>query len=113
MFQLFRALGARLKALFVANAALEFESELAAVSAERKAVLLRQAADYDKEGLPEVASELRQRAAEIDLSQPLASILPSIEHWQQHDTHKALPPVRPTGKPRLAHNRANDHKKQR
>ncbi|MGE3806779.1 MAG: hypothetical protein AB7K24_19090 [Gemmataceae bacterium] len=85
MFQLFRVLGARLKALFVANVALDFESDFAAANAERKAELLRQAADYERDGFPEVATELRQRAAEIDLRKPLASVLPSLEHWRQHD----------------------------
>jgi len=88
MFQLFRVLGARLKALFVANVALDFESEFAAASAERKAGLLRQAADYERDGLPEVAAELRQRAAEIDFRKPLASVLPSLEHWRQHDAEE-------------------------
>lgn len=98
MFQLFHALAARLKALFVANVALDFESEFASRNAERKALLLQQATEYEKSGLPEVASELRQRADEIDIQKPLASILPSIEHWQAHDNH----PVKPT-KPALPH----------
>ncbi|MGE3806355.1 MAG: hypothetical protein AB7K24_16930 [Gemmataceae bacterium] len=84
MFQLFHALAARLKALFVANVALDFESEFAARHADRKAELLRQAMDFEQENLPEVAVELRQRAADLDIQKPLASVLPSIEHWQTH-----------------------------
>jgi hypothetical protein len=112
MFQLFRALAARLKALFIAHVALEFESEFAAVGAERRAVMLRQAAEYDKEGLPEVADELRQRAAEIDLRRPLASVLPSLDHWQQHgDTER--PKIAQPGQNRLAHAHAGTSKKKR
>ncbi|MGE3806364.1 MAG: hypothetical protein AB7K24_16975 [Gemmataceae bacterium] len=110
MFQLFRALAARLQALFIAHVALDFESDMATASAERKATLLRQAADYDKEGLSEVASELRQRAAEIDLRQPLASVLPSLEHWREYGDAERLPmPERPR-KYQLAHSRSASKK---
>lgn len=82
MFQIFHALAARLRALFVTTVALDFESEFASRDAERKAALLRQAAAYEKDGLPEVAAELRQRVADMDIRSPLARVLPSIEHWK-------------------------------
>lgn len=85
MFHLFRAFADRIKALFITNAALDFEGQFAARSAERKAELLREADVYDKEGLTGVAQELRQLADNINLKQPLANVLPSIEHWQAHD----------------------------
>jgi hypothetical protein len=98
MFQLFDALAARLKALFVTNVALDFEYALAARHAERKVELLRQAGAYEQEGLPEVATELRQRAAELDLRRPLASVLPSLEHWQAHPASEGSALVKPAHK---------------
>ena len=113
MFQLFHALAARLKALFVANVALDFESELAARHADRKAGLLRQAADFEKENLPEVAAELRQRAAELDLRQPLASILPSIQHWQAYPDSERPALAKPIDKKLLTHTDKTNTKKRR
>lgn len=80
MFRPFHVIAARLKALFSTDCALDFEADFASRNAERKAELLRQAAEYEKEGLKEVAAELRQRASEIDMRTPLASVLPSITH---------------------------------
>lgn len=100
MFHLFRVLADRVKALFIANAALDFEGQFASRAAERKAELLREAQTYEQEGLPIVAQELRQRAEAIDIQKPLACVLPSLEHWQAHDQ-----PARPllTRKPRDQH----------
>ena len=100
MLQIFRALTDRLKAMFVANVGLDFESHFLARNAERKAELLRQADVYEKEGLTSVAEELRQLAESISIKQPLASVLPSLDHWQVHD--KAPTPLLPaTPKDRL------------
>ena len=55
MFSLFKALFARLKALFVTDAALDVEAEFLARDAERKANLLRQADRYEQEGLHGIA----------------------------------------------------------
>ena len=76
MFQFFRAFFQRFKAKFIADAGLDFEAQLIARDAERKAVLLRRAAQYEIEGLQLVANELRQRAEAIDFQRPLASLLP-------------------------------------
>jgi hypothetical protein len=83
MFALFRVIVDRLKALFVADAGLEFEAEFVARDAERKAQLLRQAAGYEKEGLRAVAEELRRRAEAICLETPLAAALPALGHFRQ------------------------------
>ena len=91
MFYLFRALTDRVKALFIANVALDLEGQFASRAAERKAELLREAQSYEQEGLPIVAQELRQRAESIDIQKPLACALPSLEHWQAHD--QAAPPL--------------------
>jgi hypothetical protein len=53
MIALFRVIAERIRALFVADAGLEFEAEFVARSAARKAQLLRQAAGYDLEELGE------------------------------------------------------------
>jgi hypothetical protein len=80
MFQLFRALAERVKALFVTNAALDFECEFLTAAAERQASLLRQADRYDAEGLRGIAAHLRQQAEAIDLNRPLAMTLPIVDH---------------------------------
>ena len=92
MFQLFRAIADRLKALFAADVGLDFEAQFVARDAERKAELLRQAGRYEGEGLHAVAQELRRRAEGISLQQPLASVLPCLEHWQV-GTPVAPPPA--------------------
>jgi hypothetical protein len=83
MFSLFRAITDRLKALFVAEVAMEFEAELMTRDAERRAELHGQADRYDAEGLHGIADRLRKQAEELSLDRPLASVLPSLEHWQE------------------------------
>jgi hypothetical protein len=80
MLAFFRALTDRLKALFMTDAALDLEAHVLTRAAERKADLLRPAAAFEAEGLTLVAAELRQQAGAIDLSRPLASVLPAIGH---------------------------------
>lgn len=82
MFALFRALTDRVKALFITTAALDFEADFLTRQAERKANLLRQAAQYEDEGLPLIARDLRQQAETLSGQRPLASVLPSIEHLE-------------------------------
>ncbi len=66
MLWLFRALSDRLKALFVADVASDFEAQLLARDAERKADLLRQAQRFDDEGLkePSLAADWRRSLAQ-------------------------------------------------
>ena len=80
MLSFFHALTDRLKALFMTNVALDLEAQVLTRAAERKADLLLQAAAFEAEGLTLVAAELRQQAGAIDLSRPLASVLPAVEH---------------------------------
>jgi hypothetical protein len=80
MFALFRALSDRVKAMFAADAALEFEAEFLARAAERKAELLRRAERYEQEGLRGIALHLRRHAEELSEQRPLASVLPAIGH---------------------------------
>lgn len=89
MFALFRALTEGVKALFATNAALDFEAELLARDAERKAELLRQADRYQDEGLDGIAQHLRRQAENLSLQRPLAGVLPAIEHLKS-DTAQPL-----------------------
>jgi len=82
MFSLFHALADRLKALFVTHAALDFEAQFLASQAERKAELLRRAAEYEREGLEGVAHDLRAQAESLSVLKPLANVLPAISHLQ-------------------------------
>lgn len=59
-----------------ADSSLDFEAELLARAAQRKAVLLRQAARYHDEGLTAIAEELRHGAEAINFARPMSSLLP-------------------------------------
>ncbi len=91
MHWIFRVLADRLKALFIADVASDFEAQLLARDAERKAQLLRQAQKYDDEGLKGVAQHLRQQTQALGVERPLASVLPAIEHLQ--NTERSLFPI--------------------
>lgn len=75
MFHFLRSLAERLHARR-ADSCLDFEAELLARAAQRKAVLLRQADRLHDEGLTAIAEELRRRAASINFAKPMCSLLP-------------------------------------
>lgn len=89
MLWLFRALTDRLKVMFAADVATDFEAQLLTRDAERRAELLRRAQRYDDEGYAGIAQHIRRQAERLDIQQPLASILPAIEHLQAHDAQPA------------------------
>jgi hypothetical protein len=105
MHWLFRSVTDRLKALFAADLALEFEAELFARQAQRQALLLRQADAYAAEGLETLAAELRARAEGLSLEHPLAGVRPAIGELQADPAEGAAlallprdaPPPRPNG----------------
>lgn len=82
MFNLFRVIVDRVKAVFATAAALEQEREFLLGDAERRAELLRQADRYDAEGLTTVAARLRQMAEATSIETPAASVLPALTHLQ-------------------------------
>jgi hypothetical protein len=67
MNELFHAVSERLKMIFTAHAALELEAELILCHAQRKATLLKQAAQLEQEGMAELAAELRRHTGAMDL----------------------------------------------
>jgi hypothetical protein len=79
MNELFRAVSERLKSIFTAHAALELEAELIARHVQRKATLLRQAAQLESEGLNDLASELRTHASAMDVRKPAETVLALLE----------------------------------
>ena len=85
MLSLFRTISDRLKALFVADVALEFEALLLSRQADRTAELLVQAEQHERHGFPSVAAQLRAGAEALSLGRPLAGVLPALEHWQVAD----------------------------
>lgn len=82
MFNLFRVITDRIKAVFATAAALELEADLLARDAERRAELLRLAARYESEGLPTVAERLRRQAEATSAETPAATVLPALAHLQ-------------------------------
>jgi len=85
MFDAFHALADRIKALFVADMALDLEAQLVSRQADRQAELLLQAEGHDRHGFPGVAARLRAQAEALGLARPLAGVLPALEHWQADD----------------------------
>jgi len=79
MNELFRAVVERLRIVFTAHAALDIEAEMIARHIERKATLLRQAAQLETEGLTDLAAELRQAAGRVDPRRPAESVLPVLD----------------------------------
>lgn len=92
MLNLLKSLGQRIKMLFVVDAVLDLEAELATRQARRRADLLDQAADYQARGQEEVAGFLRQEAQQLCPEQPLTRLLPLLEELQEE-------PVQPPEKP--------------
>ena len=78
MNRIFRALGARLRALFLTELALDLETQFTSRQAERKAELLRKAQQYHEQGLNDLADELRGHAADLSASRSLNEALPSL-----------------------------------
>jgi hypothetical protein len=96
MLSLFRTISDRLKALFVADVALEFEALLLSRQADRTAELLVQAEQHERHGFPTVAVQLRAQAEALSLGRPLAGVLPALEHWQVGDDARS-PTMTSTG----------------
>jgi hypothetical protein len=94
MFSIARSLIDRFKSLFITHAALELEAELIAAAAERKAALLRRAEQYEKEGLPAVAEDVRRQAERLMVDKPLSSTLEIIAHLQASEAAPARPSER-------------------
>src|SRR4051794_8991791 len=97
MIALFRMMTDRLKAMFAADVALEFEALLLSRQADRTAELLVQAEQHERHGFPAVAAQLRAGAEALSLGRPLAGVLPALEHWQVADDTAASMTPTPTG----------------
>jgi len=93
MFDAFHALADRIKALFVADMALDLEAQLVSRQADRQAELLLQAEQHDRHGFPGVAARLREHAQALSLARPLAGVLPALEHWQADDRDAGTAPA--------------------
>ena len=91
MFSIVYSLIARFKALFVTYAVLNLEADLIAACAERKAELLRRATQYEQEGLPTVAGQLRQQAEALSVDKPLGSVLTTVAHLKADQAEPARP----------------------
>src|SRR3954447_22287842 len=76
MLNLFRTISDRLKALFVADLALEFEAQLLTRQADRTAELLVQAEQHELHGFPGVAAQLRAGAEARSLARSAAGGCP-------------------------------------
>jgi hypothetical protein len=107
VIQLIRAVFARIKAMFATDAMLELEGEIAVRAAERKAALLRLAAQYEAEGLTTVAHDLRQQAEVLEANKSLNSA-PAIDTSSEPEksilpfAHASGTPAASTRQPKTA-----------
>ena len=106
MHWLFTSITDRLKALFVTDVALDFESQLVSRQAKRKAALIHQADEYEQQGYETVAHDLRTQAEQIGVERPLATVLPAIGELNGNGPHgepRLLEPANGNGvKPKAA-----------
>lgn len=79
LMKLFQSMTDRLRTLFVADVALDFEAELIRRQAQRKERLLIQADDLQERGFRTVASDLRRQAEMLAVERPLAGVLPAMK----------------------------------
>ena len=85
MMKLFRVLSDRLAAMFATHVALEFETQLLNLHADRQADLLQKAAELERQGLDSPAAQLRIQADSLSFERPLASVSAtpfSVEHHE-------------------------------
>ena len=90
MSQWYQYLVQQLRALFLTEVGLGFEAQFLTREAERKADLLRKANQYDEEGFPEIAETLRERAGQISIERPLASVCPAAQHLELQPAASAM-----------------------
>ena len=76
MLWIFQEAIARLKALLLADVALDLEGQFLARHADRKASLLEQAEQYEQQGLAELAAEVRGQVDQFVIDRPLAWVHP-------------------------------------
>ena len=76
MLWIFQEAVARLKALLIADVALDLEGQFLARHADRKASLLEQAEQYEQQGLAELAAEVRGQVYQFVIDRPLAWVHP-------------------------------------
>src|SRR3954452_13673756 len=104
MRSLIQTISDRLRALFVADLALEFEAQLLSRQADRRAELLVQAEQHDRHGFPAVAAQLRHQAEALSLDRPLAGVLPALDHWRPDAPDIESAPATPMTHPSPTHN---------
>lgn len=81
----------RMKALLIADAALDLEAEFLDQHAELKAELLRKAHKYAEQGLDDLADEVRGQAMNLSNEKPLASMLPALDGFVGDTSEAEIP----------------------
>jgi hypothetical protein len=95
MLALFQSIVDRIKAMFAADAALDLEAQFVARQADRKADLLRKAAEFEEEGLTRIAQELRLHAEALSIKRPLDAIQPAAAELGSDAKRGAQSPHKP------------------
>lgn len=86
MLWIIRHLADRLKALLLADAALDLEAEFAARRVDREAELLRKAQEFEHAGLESLAQKLRRQTESLSSEHSPASVLRECELSPETDT---------------------------
>ncbi|WP_166831810.1 hypothetical protein [Thalassoroseus pseudoceratinae] len=81
MFRLFQTISRRLKTVFILDSALDRKAEFLARHAERKAGLMRRALEYEEQGFPEIAEELRCQTAKFSIELKLGQMSSAIDSF--------------------------------
>ena len=79
MFHLLQSVIDRVKAMFTLDAALDLEQEFVTRQAERKAVLMRRADEFENEGLNSIAADLRRQAENLSERRPLQTVFAFLD----------------------------------
>ena len=103
MMKLFRVLSDRLAAMFASHVALEFETQLLRLHADRQATLLQKADELERQGLDSPAAQLRLQVGNLSFERPLASVSATAFSVEHHEpaaiTAPAIPEVRRIAQP--------------
>lgn len=95
MLKIFRVLGERLATMFATHVALDFERQFLSLQSDRKVELLQKADELEAQGRPEVATELREQAAGLQIDRPMASTASAALEFEQSIAVTTLPPDAP------------------
>ena len=89
MIRLIQTVINRVKAMFTLDAMLDLEQQFLSRQAQRRAELFRTADRYQREGLTDIAADLRRQAETLSERRPLQTVLPFLESDPDRRSHSS------------------------